>query len=94
MVEGEDNSRENLTDKEPLDIVAPPGWRLETDVENGCQCYVNVISGAKVSENYTLQVSTACTSTKDISSEKTRFVLFSFHFLCIFSLVMMRSVLM
>ncbi|KAM7249510.1 hypothetical protein ACFE04_019822 [Oxalis oulophora] len=47
LVEGEDNSRENLTDKEPLDIVVPPGWRLETDLENGCQCYVNIISGAK-----------------------------------------------
>lgn len=60
LVEGEDNSRENLTDKEPLDIVVPPGWRLETDLENGCQCYVNVISGAKVSKNYSITILGLC----------------------------------
>lgn len=46
LTEANENSAENL--KENSGIIVPAGWRLETDVENSCQCFINVVTGAKV----------------------------------------------
>lgn len=42
---------ENVTGPDFSDVIVPPGWRLETDLENSCQCYINILTGAKVSKN-------------------------------------------
>lgn len=41
---------ENIIGQDTSDIIIPPGWRLETDLENSCPCYINIVTGAKVSE--------------------------------------------
>jgi len=40
---------DSITSNENSEIIIPAGWRLENDLENGCQCFINIVTGAKVS---------------------------------------------